>query len=170
MSVESHHRAPGFATEVAPSGTDERLSRQQLCLVSEVARRASIPTWEETVESVRAALCALGEWLDAPRRQAVARHLPADFATALNEGGRAPVGGDDLVALYRCAARHHNGLSSLHEIALRCAAVLAVLGETLPDAVVADLADQLPADIAALVPTSPPGTGLPQAGRRPWLA
>lgn len=169
MSAESHHRLIGFDTDVGPSGADEGLSHQQLCFVSEVARRASIPTWEEALGSVRATLCALGERLDAPRRQAVARHLPADLATALDEGGRAPVGGDDLVGLYRCAARHHDGPSSLHEIALRCAAVLAVLGETLPNAVVADLADQLPSDIAALVPTSPHGAGMPQAVRGPRL-
>lgn len=170
MSVDwSRHRSES-ATELEASGTDERLSHQQLSFVYEVARRASIPTWVETHESIRAALCALGEWLDAPRRQAVATHLPAELASALNKGDHPSAGGDDLVALYRCAAQHHDGVSSLHEIALRCAAVLAVLGETLPDAVVAEITEQLPADIAALVPTSPPGTGMPHAARRPWLA
>lgn len=173
MSVdwnESHHRRPGFAAHGDTSWPDERLSQQQRCVVSEVARRASIPTWAETLESTRAALCALGEWLDAPRRHAVARHLPADLAAALDSAGQTPVGGDDLVALYRCAGRHHAELSSLHEIALRCAAVLAVLGESLPPPVVSDLVDQLPPDIAALVPTSVPGAATRSPHRHPWLA
>lgn len=173
MSVdwnESRERRPGFTAHGDTSWSGERLSPQQLGFASEVARRASIPTWAETLESTRAALCALGGWLDAPRRHAVARHLPADLAAALETAGQTPVGGEDLVALYRCAERHHAELSSLHEIALRCAAVLAVLGESLPLPVVADVVDQLPPAIAALVPTSVPGAPTPSADRRPWLA
>lgn len=158
---------PGSATPPEPEGSVG--SHAQLCFVSEVARRASIPTWIEAVEATQATMCALAEWLDPPRRQAVAHHLPTELATALNDAARTPVGGNDLVALYRCVALHHTSGLSLHEIALRCAAVLAVLGEALPDAVIADIVEQLPTDVAAVVPQSAAGGGMPRADRAAWL-
>lgn len=166
-SEGSPAETPDPATSPAPTGS--LASHAQLCFVSEIARRASIPTWTEAVETTEATLCALGEWLDPQRRHAVARHLPTELATALEDAARTPVGGHDLVALYRCAALHHTSGLSLHEIALRCAAVLAVLGEALPDAVIADIVEQLPADIAAVVPHSGPDGDRPRARRPTWL-
>ncbi len=172
MSVTD--RSEGSPTERPCSGAPPEqassvVSHAQLCFISEIARRASIPTWTEAVEATQATMCALAEWLDPQRRQAVAHHLPTELATALNDAARAPVGGNDLVALYRCVALHHTSDLSLHEIALRCAAVLAVLGEALPDAVIADIVEQLPADVAAVVPQSAAGGGMSRAGRPAWL-
>lgn len=56
---------------------------------------------------------------------------------------------------------------SLHEVALRRAAVLAVIGETLPGPVVREIAAQLPPDISALMPASSIGDQPPLAGQRP---
>lgn len=174
-AVSVTNRSEGSPAEmpgpgIPPAPTGSLASHAQPCLVSEIARRASIPTWTEAVEATQATLCALAEWLDPPRRQALAHHLPTELATALDDAVRVSVGGDDLVALYRCAALHHpNGLS-LHEIALRCAAVLAVLGEALPDAVIADIVEQLPADIAAVVPHPGADGNKPRARRPTWLA
>lgn len=118
-------------------------------LVHEVARRAAIPTWVEAAAAARATLRALGGWLDAGLRADIAAHLPHDLATAVT--GAPHRSGGDVVALYRRAAAEAGEDTSLHEVALRCAAVLAVLGESLPAALVQRLAAELPADISALV-------------------
>lgn len=119
-------------------------------LVCEVARRAAMPTLGAAAVTARATLRSLGEWLDADLRSDIARHLPGDVAAA-------PVSAEvsgrqgDVVALYRRVASVADDHVSLHEVALRCAAVLAVLGETLPCPLVDRLTAALPPDISALV-------------------
>jgi uncharacterized protein (DUF2267 family) len=126
--------------------TNERYVR----LVYEIARRAAIPTWLDAATSTRATLAALGEWMDSGLRAEVAQHLPEGLGQALTEVSVSLRRGD-VVALYRRAAADTGEELSLHDVALRCAAVLAVLGESLPAHVVARLTDELPDDIAALV-------------------
>jgi uncharacterized protein (DUF2267 family) len=130
----------------AVSHTNERYVH----LVYEIARRAAIPTWLDAATSTRATLAALGEWMDSGLRAEVAQHLPEGLGQALTEVSVSLRRGD-VVALYRRAAADTGEELSLHDVALRCAAVLAVLGESLPAHVVARLTDELPDDIAALV-------------------
>lgn len=134
----------GDAGVAGPAGDDRGE------LVREVARRAAIPTRVEATAATRATLRALGGWLDAGLRTDIAAHLPHDLAAALTDAADRPRG-DDVVALYRRAAAEAGEDTSLHEVALRCAAVLAVLGESLPAALVRRLTAALPGDISALV-------------------
>lgn len=129
----------------------EHHSEASVRFIYEVARRAGVPTYTAAAAATRATLSALGEWLEPSLRHDVAEHLPEELADTLTAlSGKQPRR-DDVVALYRCVLLHEDTDASLHDIALRCAAVLAVLGETLPDPLVERLVGALPGDIAALV-------------------
>jgi uncharacterized protein (DUF2267 family) len=119
-------------------------------LVAEVAQRGALPTLADAATTTRATLKALGERLDAELRCDMARYLPENAADALLAVDASQRRGD-LVALYQRVAVLAQDGASLHEIALRCAAVLAVLGETLPCSILERLTASLPNDISALV-------------------
>lgn len=129
----------------------EHLSERAAQFLREVARRAAIPSWDATVVATHAILRGLGEWLEPDLRTEVASHLPDELGTVLAELDVPHPRRDDVVALYRRTWRHEQTDASLHDVALRCAAVLAVLGETLPGPVVQRVTRALPGDIAALV-------------------
>lgn len=137
-------------TEVSDADAVAATRERHVRLVYEVARRAGLPTWLDAATTIRATLRALGEWLDEGLRRDIAHHLPDDHARALLDADVSLRRGD-LVALYRRVASVADDDTSLHEVALRCAAVLAVLGETLPAPLVDRLATTLPDDISALV-------------------
>lgn len=128
----------------------DRAHERHVRLVYEVARRAAIPTWLDAAAATRATLRALGEWLDADLRAEIAEHLPEDLGQALVDAAVSLRRGD-VVALYRRTASEAGDDLSLHDVALRCAAVLAVLGESLPAHLVSRLTTRLPEDISALV-------------------
>lgn len=137
-------------TEVDDVDTVAGTRELHVRLVYEVARRAGLPTWLDAAATIRATLRALGEWLDEGLRRDIAHHLPDEHARALLDAD-VNLRRGDLVALYRRVATVADDDATLHEVALRCAAVLAVLGETLPTPLVDGLATTLPDDISALV-------------------
>lgn len=124
-------------------------------VVREVARRAAVPTLEDAAATTRATLTAISGWLDPDLRDELAASLPDDIATGLTSA-TVSLPDSDVVACYRRVATE-TGNASLHDVALRCAAVLAVAGEALPPPLVSRLAAAVPHDIAALVgvPTQP---------------
>lgn len=150
-AFEAHDDSPSITTiDLDAAGATRRAGERHVRFVYEVARRAAIPTWLDAAAATRATLGALGEWLAADLRADMAEHLPDDLGQALADTAVSLRRGD-VVALYRRAAAETGDDLSLHDVALRCAAVLAVLGESLPPHLVERLIEQLPDDIAALV-------------------
>lgn len=157
MSSTAASPAHNLASDasVSPGQRSAPLSDRHGRVVGEVARRAAVPTLEDAAATTRATLAAISGWLDPDLRDELAASLPDDVTAGLTRAGVARPDGD-VVACYRRVATE-TGNASLHDVALRCAAVLAVLGETLPPPLVSRLVAAVPHDIAALVgaPTPP---------------
>lgn len=133
----------------APAGPPADAPQRRF--VYEVARRAGVTSWAEAQTTARGALSAFGEWLEPPRRRDVAACLPRELGHAVARPARATARHGDVVTLYQRAIARQRAQCSLHESAVRCAAVLAVLAETLPDPLAAQLTDELPESIVPLL-------------------
>lgn len=157
MSSTAASPAPYVTSDasVSPGQRSAPLSDRHGRVVREVARRAAVPTLEDAAAATRATLAVISAWLDPDLRDELAASLPEDVTAGLTSAVVALPDGD-VVACYRHVAAE-TGTASLHDVALRCAAVLAVVGETLPPSLVSRLTTALPHDLAALVgvPTPP---------------
>lgn len=117
-----------------------------------VAQRAGTATLDHAANVAHATLAVLAAWLPSEVAHGLARVLPAPLADSCQpQRSHRPASGD-LVAFYFHVQAESNCCESLHRVSLHVAAVLAVLGETVPLETVTAVREALPADVAALIP------------------
>jgi uncharacterized protein (DUF2267 family) len=140
--------------EIAPVSHPAHPRQQRF--VCEVARRAGVTSWPDGLRTAQGILSAFSEWLEPPRRRDIAFHLPPGLDQAVCCACRIAPRRGGIVTLYQRARARQRTQCSLHESAVRCAAVLAVLGETVPPWLVTHLGHELPASIVPLLAVARP--------------